>query len=127
MRARTGLTLVEVLIATVLMAIVVGSCVPILRQASRTLGATRPPLAIHQLASLADQFIEEPSAFGLDSEMTERSFEIQWPGVVEEQPPVLVRHLEHDDPVVGHGWLIFTCDGASVARWLRPTEPEETD
>ncbi len=127
MSPRRGLTLVEVLTATVLMAILVAACVPILRQATGALGAPRRLLAIRPLATLADQFVAEPSAFGLDSAVVERSFEIQWPEVVAERPSVLVRHLEHDDPAVGHGWLVFTCEGACVVRWLPPPEPGETD
>ncbi len=127
MSPRRGLTLVEVLTATVLMAILVAACVPILRQATVALDAPRRPVAIRPLASLADQFVAEPSAFGPDSAMTERSFEIQWPDVVAERPSVLVQHLEHDDQAVGHGWLVFTCDGASVVRWLPPPEPGDAD
>ncbi len=126
MIARRGLTLVEVLAATVLMAIVVAACVPILRQASQALGRPRPPLAIQPLASLADQFVAKPSAFGLESAISEQSFEIQWPEAVLDRPSVLVQRLERDDPANSHAWLVFSCGDASVVRWLPRSEPEET-
>lgn len=127
MRAARGLTLVEILTATVLMAILVAACVPILRRASQALDEPDRPIAILQLATLADGFLADPDAFGPESAGTEDSFEIQWPPANTDRPSVLVQRLEPADPADGRRWLVFSCDGASVVRWLPAPEPGDRD
>ena len=123
MRSHRGLTLIEVLTATVLMAILVGTCVPILRQASRAMYLPVRPFEIRELATLADQFVADPATFGLEEALPEQPFELNWPETVPDRPPVLVSRLHGEDAEDGHEWLVFSCAHVTVVRWLPPVDP----
>ena len=127
MRARRGLTLIEVLTATILMAILVGTCVPILRQASRALDMPLRAFEIRELAALADELVADPTTFGLGDTLPEHPFKVAWPATVPDRPPVLVQRLRSEEAEDGHEWLIFSCAHVTVVRWLPAADAEEGD
>jgi prepilin-type N-terminal cleavage/methylation domain-containing protein len=115
--SRRGLTLLEVLAATVLLAILAGACVPVLQ---RALPALRPPqrqFELLDLARVADSVVAEPSAFGVDAVFEANELRMGWPDHTD-RPAITVRLLAADDSDDEHGWLVFSSGGWTVHRWM---------
>jgi len=115
--SRRGLTLLEVLAATVLLAILAGACVPMLRSA---LPALRPPqrqFELLELARVADSVVAEPSVFGVDAVSEAGEQRMGWPGHTD-RPVITIRLLAADDSDPEHGWLVFSSGGWTVHRWM---------
>lgn len=127
-QSRRGLTLIEVLAATAILAMIAAACIPTLRAALATMNEDDPALDLHDLSNLADQIVGAPEDFGLDSSDIVHT-EVAWPEHPE-RPPVVVTALNapsDDDAPPDHRWLIFTSDGCTVARWMAvEAEPEES-
>ena len=120
-----GLTLVEVLAATVLLAVIVGACVPMLQRAMQALEYSEPPFEYMELAWLADALIAEPAAFGVEALAPTGDLQVQWPES-SERPPVIVRRLMADDDEIEYAWLVFSSGEWAVHRWIRlESEPAE--
>ena len=128
MMHRRGLTLLEVLASTVLLTMLASACLPLLRQAMSDLRPTDEPFALVELTQLAERFLADPPAFGVESlESQSDELHLPWP----EQPdrsPVTVRRLRVDAPPPDHAWLSFSCEGQRIFRWLvveaeRESEP----
>ena len=114
---RRGLTLVEVLASTVLLALIAAACTPLLRQATRLMCDPGHSFELFELSRLADALISDPTAFGLESVHGQSNFEVAW----SDQPDrsaVAVRLLTADTEDVDHAWLTFACDGWVVSRWV---------
>ena len=128
---RRGLTLLEVLASTVLLTMLASACLPLLRQAMSDLGPTDEPFALVELTQLAELFLADPSAFGVESLPSESDeLHLPWP----ERPgrsPVTVRRWRADPPPPpphDHAWVSFSCEGQRIFRWLvaeveRESEP----
>ena len=121
MTRRRGLTLLEVLASTVLLTMLASACLPLLRQAMRDLRPTDEPFALVELTQLAERFLADPSAFGVESLPSQLDeLHLPWP----ERPdrsPVTVRRLTADAPPPpphDHAWLSFSCEGQRIFRWL---------
>ncbi len=117
MTERRGLTLLEVLAATVLLAVLAGACVPILRHAARAMNTPSASSDLRELAALADAFVEGPGEFGIAPDSMPLEFELDWP----ESPdrvPVRVRILTADAPDAEDLWLAFATDEWFVLRWM---------
>lgn len=118
MMRRRGLTLLEVLASTVLLTLLASACLPLLRQAMSDLRQTDEPFALVELTQLAELFLADPSAFGVESLPSEpHELHLPWP----EQPdrsPVTVRRLSADSSQHDHAWVSFSCEGQRVFRWL---------
>ena len=115
MRASRGLTLVEVLAATVLLAILAATCMPLLQRAMRALQTTKPPFELLELAQFADSLLADPSAFGVEAPSQLAELQALWP----EHPDrslITVRQLSASDPESDHAWLAFSCGGRAVCR-----------
>ncbi|MEE8154268.1 MAG: prepilin-type N-terminal cleavage/methylation domain-containing protein [Phycisphaerales bacterium] len=118
MMRRRGLTLLEVLASTVLVTMLASACLLLLRQAMSDLRPTDEPFALVELTQLAELFLADPSAFGVESlESPSDELHLPWP----EQPgrsPVTVRRLSADASPPDHAWLSFSCQGQHIFRWL---------
>lgn len=125
MSARRGLTLVEVLAATVLLTVLAGACVPLMERAMRALDDPAAPIDRFELAVLADQFMDEPAAFGMERPPQDETIFLTWPEQLD-RPPVTVRRLRASDTDVDHAWIEFACGEAAVWRWIadEPQKPE---
>ncbi len=125
MRARRGLTLAEVLAATVLLAILAATCMPLLQRSMRALQTTKPPFELLELAQFADSLLADPSAFGVEAPSQLAELQLPWP----EQPDrslITVRRLSASDPESDHAGLAFSCGGRAIYRWVPlEREPEE--
>ena len=124
MRRRHGLTLVEVLASTVLLAILAATCLPLFQGAMRAFHSPEPPFDLLELSQLADSFIADPTAFGAESLPEEGELEAPWPAHPA-RPPVTVRRLTAEDPEVDHDWLAFSSGRWDVYRWVQAQEEEE--
>ena len=127
MMRRRGLTLLEVLASTVLLTMLAGACVPLLRKAMNDLRRPDEPFALVELTQLAELFLADPSAFGVESLPSELDkLHVFWP----EQPdrsPVTVRRWRADTPPPDHAWLSFSCEGQRIFRWLAVEAEGETE
>ncbi len=121
MSARRGLTLLEVLAATVLLAMLAGACVPILRRAARALNPPPTSIELRELAVLADAFMAEPSESGFAAESMPGEFELTWPDSPD-RDPVSVEIMTTEAPNAEHLWLIFAADEWFVLRWMKCPE-----
>lgn len=131
-----GLTLLEVLVATAILAMLAGAVVPSIAQALARLRpvAKASIVDIADLGVVADQFIAEPEAFekGLAaSQLHEIEFkQIGWPT---DEPrfekftaqPIRIQAIRRagGDESETHLWLSFSCDGVSVMRWVSIPPP----
>lgn len=118
MRPRRALTLVEVLAATVLLAMLAAACMPLLQRAMRGMGAPpEAPFNPVELAQLADSFLADPSAFGVESPSEQDELQLPWPEHPQ-RPPVTVRRLTAQDAEADHTWLAFSCASWAIHRWV---------
>jgi len=122
---RRGLTLLEVLAATVLLTVLAGTCVPLVRAALPALRPPDRPFALLDLARVADSVVAEPAQFelGAFAEISER--QITWPDQPH-RPPITVRLITPGEPDVDHRWLAFSCGDWTVHRWI-PLELDEIE
>ncbi|MCH8166197.1 MAG: type II secretion system protein [Planctomycetes bacterium] len=120
MRARRALTLVEVLAATVLLAMLAATCMPLLQRAMRALDEPSPPDApfeLVELSQLADSFLADASAFGVESPSEQDELQLPWPEHTQ-RPPVIVRRLTAQDADADHTWLAFSSGKTFIFRWV---------
>jgi len=130
-----GLTLVEVLISTALLAVLASACLPLIARATRLLHESSisnhnelPEFDLDELSELADEVITDPTAFGLDEMPTAGEFTVMWKDKPEQSPPpVQIRILEAigDGAAADHHWLEFRCQGLTVHRWRHIEVPDE--
>lgn len=121
MRCSRAMTLIEVLAAAVILAMLAGAVVPLLADARRTLEHDGVSLEILDLEEFADAFVGSPESFGIDNALTELSrLDVPWPDHPD-RPSVLVRLIDGGD----HFWIVFECSRLAVSRWLdKPQEDE---
>ena len=79
MTLRRGLTLVEVLAATILLAVIAATCTPLIRQATHLVRDTGHSFELFELSRLADELIADPTAFGVESLHEEFELQVPWP------------------------------------------------
>ncbi len=124
---RRGLTLLEVLASTVLLTMLASACLPLLRQAMSDLRQMDEPFALVELTQLAELFLIDPPAFGVESLPSQLDeLHLPWP----ERPgrsPVTVRRLSTDAPPHDHAWLSFSCEGQRIFRWLAVEAERESE
>ena len=128
---RRGLTLIETLMATVILSASAAVCASMLRSARASLETPRH--TIRDLAALADAVLEDPESFGIEkSSLSEiGSISLQWPESIDPQhnlTAALVSVAKSTDSpanVAPHAWLMFEHDGLAVIRYLVLPEDEE--
>ena len=122
---RHALTLLEVLAATVLLTLLAATCLPMLQRATRLLDQPEVPFDYSELARLADSILADPEIFGLSGLPSEGEAAIGWPESPD-RPMVVIRVLSAQDTSSDHVWLRFSCDQASVHRWI-PVRDQSKD
>jgi hypothetical protein len=113
------MTLIEVLAATVLLAALAATSARVLQSvrsdSQQTLGTP-----FFELASLADSFIAEPAAFGVNIPLDKIGAEqsaIRWPNRPNREP-VLITRVDPQSPVKDHAWLVFQHGSSAVSRYI---------
>ena len=127
MKPRSGMTLLEVLASTVLLAMVSAASVPLLRAAVRSLRIEPQAFDLRELTEFADEFALDPSAFGVDDEGDWTALDVAW-RERPELPAVRVARLLQsesggDEEASDHEWLAFTHGGIAVYRWRALAAP----
>ncbi len=128
MRPRRALTLVEVVAATVLLAMLAAACMGLLQRAMRGLDEPSPPDApfeLFELSQLADSFLADASAFGVESPSEHDELQLPWPEHPQ-RPPVTVHHLTAQDADADHLWLAFSSGKTFIFRWI-PVDHDTED
>ena len=147
--ARPGLTLLEVLAATTLLAIIMAACLPLLAEARRYSDTVRMVNRFETLVVIADAVMSDPEAFGLDQEaMTLDGFEAVVESPASKQAsftiplraqeelllePIAVRLLRpaiaFDGPDVSHrhGWLEFSLGDDVTLRYIELPDPPDAE
>lgn len=122
MTERRALTLVEVLVATALLAVLVATLLPFAVRASRSLSPRPAPVDMDALSGFADAVMSNPGAFQIADLNVVEQTTIAWPGSTTRE--VTIRRvspaeLSDDEPyVLPHRWLAFTCEDVTVLRWV---------
>jgi prepilin-type N-terminal cleavage/methylation domain-containing protein len=119
--SRRGLTLVEVLAATVLLAAMSAVCIALVREARLAGEAEVSQADAHSLVylhGLAEQVAVDQSVFGIEVESltgTEVTGELDFDALRGDfRGPVNYRLLYPDEPEADHAWVVLTVDGAQV-------------
>jgi len=124
--ARRGLTLLEVVAAAALLAVIAAACLPMLREARRWAESTSEPHRFDDLAMFADAVLVRPESVGLTAEdlvKADLSIELDGGAFVPLLSTVTVRLVTTDAEEVRRAWLVFESGKDAV---LRPVElPEE--
>ena len=130
-----GLTLVEVLASTVLLALMASVCVPLLQGSIRALRPATTSVPVVELAALADAFVLAPGSFG-DETLDLGTLEMMslgWPDDPD-RPEITVTRLapaesdveDDEDPTrLEYVWLAFTCADVTLWRWVAIAEEDE--
>jgi prepilin-type N-terminal cleavage/methylation domain-containing protein len=128
LRSHRAMTLVEVLAATVLLALVAGACASMLRGAAESMPPSAGPVGVDALSEFVQALLEPPAP----SDRTEAflhwmksgadEYELAWP-----KPGWLSVHVRRltSAPEADHAWLEFSCDDVRVWRWIHTDPPSE--
>ncbi len=125
MRSR-AMTLLEVLAAAALLAILVAACLPWMSSMYEG-QADRSEISAQELGWIADQVLASPEEYGLviesgSSTMQRIAFQDDRVSGTEDLA-VTVRWSE--DPELDHGWVSFEAGAVAVSRWIeKPTNGE---
>lgn len=111
MKSNRGLTLLEVLAAAVLLAVMAAACLPLLHQATRDHYAVDPPFEVQELAELADDVMAHRS----EELQGIAHAELPWPDAPD-RGPVAVERLGAEG--ASHAWLVFTAGPWTACRWI---------
>src|SRR5256885_842993 len=121
--ARRGLTLLEVLVASAILAMLAGAVVPLLSSSVRAMShldesSDRQRLRF-DLGRLADGFMKDPAAFGckdLPMAIGHGNLSLDWPKNFTDGgfAAVTAHALPADKDKQDHAWLLFTCDDQSA-------------
>jgi len=118
---RRGLTLVEVLMATVLLAMTAAACVPLLAAVPNKRSADEADVDHATLAEIADAIVADPASFGIDELASIGVRSVQWisPSIAEKNAhPIEVdlSVLREPDGVAEYFWLVVRVDDIFVLR-----------
>ncbi len=129
---RAGMTLLEVLIATAILAMLAVACTPLIVRAISSVERSAHAMSVQaaDLSAAADIFINDPVSFGLEHASLHEISELQipWPKDDErfDKVPASVIDvcaIRADRSHADHLWLRFECEGAIALRMV--TVPEE--
>jgi prepilin-type N-terminal cleavage/methylation domain-containing protein len=117
---RTGMTLIELVAALALLALIVTASLPVLQGAAASLETSAPLIAVEDLGAIADRVTEDPAAFGLDPlEAIDRT-EIAWPGDGAGEAidtPITIELLYEAE--ADYAWLRFSSGDVATLRWFK--------
>ena len=139
-----GLTLLETLIATVLLTMIAIACIPLLRSAAELTALTMhepagdPTLRL-DVGRLADATIADPAVVGF-KDMSELlaldACTLHWNAIAPElllgdrlgSPGIDVSILRASQGTSDHAWIEFRCGEVSTYRWVAlPEDPDPSD
>lgn len=133
MNSPRGLTLIEVLLAVLLITITAATCLPIIQSAVTTLREARADAEPYDLSRLADAWMEDhlvlPSKGGAGDALPA---DVSWP----DDPGRAAVHVElmprgsgsgSGEESIDHAWVLFTCGDQRVVRWIVMEKEEQTD
>lgn len=125
--ARRGITLLEVVAAAALLAVIAAACVPMLREARRWANRIAEPDRFDDLAAVADAIVADPKLFGLvETDLTTDGFETTVSPPELDPDAVRIRLLQSDDEAATHAWLVLDCNGDTLLRYVElPVEADE--
>ena len=132
--ASRGLTLLEVLAATIMLALLAATCSPIIARAmalmrpSDNQSSDSPLVTVPNLGEIADAFMADPKYFGFANPFLHQieHAEFACPTTLRAGAPisspladriVRVTRLAAADRNAKHIWLVFECEDCSVVRW----------
>ena len=146
---RPGLTLLEVLAATTLLAIITAACLPLLAEARRYSDTVRTTDRFETLVVIADLVMSDPELFGLDQEaMTLDGFEAVVANPDSEQARIRLPMNARDEllrepiafrlhsPTIAiddrdeshrHGWFEFRLGDDVTLRYIELPDPPDTE
>lgn len=150
--SRRGLTLLEVLAASALLAIITAACLPLLAEARRYADTVREPDRFADVVLIANEVMADPEVFGLDAEvLTDSGFETEISTLdlhdrvklnlheetsISSPESVSIRLLTCDSvseteddggQTLKHGWLLFRFGRASTLRYIELPESPDTE
>lgn len=145
MRCR-GLTVLEVLIATAILAALAVTCVPLMRSASDVLRESPPQIDLADLTTLADEILSNPEDHGIDFDPDSilqsmiEPIELNWPDHPDR--PAVLLHVarsinseaetpsgtapDFSVPSTSGVWLVLSCELWQVFRWLPVELPQDS-
>jgi prepilin-type N-terminal cleavage/methylation domain-containing protein len=113
---RRGLTLIEVVAATVLLSLLAVAVVPVLRDARAQAEARGPRLDVFELGLLADRLVDDPESMGVAKDWAEQISSARQ--ALQADGTAITVHRERAD------WIVFERGSTSVARFV-PLEEEQ--
>ena len=116
--ARRAMTLVEVLAATMLLAVVAAVAAGFLGDATRRPVDHDPEATLTALAAVADAALRDPA---LPSWLPAPSADALLARTLPDGSPVVATLIA--DPADDHGWLVLRARGVAVSRWLPLDRP----
>lgn len=125
MTCRRGITLIETLAATVLLALLAATCVPMLRHLTTIAERRDAPADVDlaALSALADLLLDDPGRFGIDEDGSWSDRSIPWPDGLRETFALPLECADAEltvqsavEPEIDREWLLITCHELVVAR-----------
>lgn len=116
MNSPRGLTLLEVLIATVLMTMIAATCVPALREAAMVMQSDELTIEYIELTAIIEEWLDEHS-HPLEELPEGEAMTIDGIDTVVDQPAT-IRFLRSDVEEADHGWLVGQCGQVELLRWV---------
>ena len=129
-----GLTLVEVLVATVLLAALAGTVVPMLR--TRDVDRAQQVQQLVTLDMFADRFLQDHQKLGVEhlADISDElalpltSIQVEHDLSMEDNTVIVRRMISGQTSSLNHAWLIFVWEGdpsMHVTRWIPLPDREE--
>lgn len=117
MSKHRGMTLLEILLATAMLALLAATCAPLLRNASAAIDG--PSFESHhvELQRVADEFIKDPGCFGIEDVHAIDSFDITESETLPSSVHVQRLNDESDEPKAI--WLCFSYQDSFVLKRVR--------
>lgn len=112
---RRGLSLLEVVLATTLLAAIVAALLPLLRDAHRTAEPDTRPNRVFDLAWAADDALDPDAADPLDLDLLAAAAS---QGQALHHADLRITATVVDTGARRWAWIAFERDGLAVARWI---------
>lgn len=124
MTDRRGLTLLEVLFASALLALLAAAVTPLLLNVRQSLEVQPSPPLHGALQELADTFFSDPAVFGIDDMHHLDRIELTW-AETPQREPITVRRLAAQDEPTSHVWFAFESGDSFVLRRVAAAQEKD--
>jgi prepilin-type N-terminal cleavage/methylation domain-containing protein len=120
-----GLTLLEVLVALVLLSLVAATTLPLVRDTSRALRETSAVVGTFKFEETVDEFTADPVAFGAEGVQGRTTDRGEF--AAQELGGEVVRYHTIPSPQSeqGAGWRVFEWQDLQTLRWIPPEPGDE--